>query len=99
MSQDQLDQSSFELDYLNNDSDGPAMSNAPRPSPVECTHTHHNPRQPQRSQYHELQDRDQDIPSRKISLVSVLYIYIYYICPELAFTDYPFRSGKGAWPL
>ena len=28
-----------------------------------------------------------------------IYIYIYYICPELAFTDCPFRSGKGAWPL
>ena len=28
-----------------------------------------------------------------------LYIYIYYICPELAFMNYRFRSGKGAWPL
>ena len=30
---------------------------------------------------------------------SIIAIYIYYICPELAFMDYRFRSGKGAWPL
>ena len=31
--------------------------------------------------------------------LGLIDIYICFIYPELAFTDCPFRSGKGAWPL
>ena len=38
------------------------------------------------------------IPYSKFG-VYIIYIYIYYIHPELRIRDYPSGSGKGAGPL